>query len=135
MSSSAKPNRDSDISEIAAIRSAWISAVTIGDIDGLAALGTDDIVFVYGNGRCVSGKDALQVNLVHDLGFFDFEPRDKYEEISFHGNWAVEFIEVDTTVTAVRGGTQIKAPSKVVALYSRQGNGSWKVARVIHLEG
>jgi len=34
MSNSAKPNRDSDISEIAAIRSAWISAVTAGDIDG-----------------------------------------------------------------------------------------------------
>ena len=135
MSGTAKYDYDSDISKIVSIRAAWVSAVKASDIDSLIALGTDDIAVVYGSGKCVCGKDALRVNLVHDLRVFDIEPLDSYEEIAFHGNWAVEFIETDRTLTAIRGGIQVKSHSKMVVLYSRRHDGSWKVARVIQLEG
>lgn len=73
MNRAADRGHELDISKIAAVRAAWISAVKASDINGLIALATDDIVVVNGNGKAATGVDALRAGLTHDFGLFDLE--------------------------------------------------------------
>lgn len=135
MNSSVNRGHDLDISKIAAVRAAWISAAKASDINGLIALATDDIVVVHGNGKTATGLDALRADLVHDFGLFDLEPRDSSAEIIVHDSWAIEFCDVDGTVSTVKSGTRVQTHSRIIAVFSRQPDTSWKVARVIGLPG
>ena len=135
MNHSADAGHDVDIAKIAAVRAAWIRAVEASDINALIALATDDIVVVHGKGKAAVGIDALRADLQHDFGIFDVEPRDSSAEIIVHNKWAIEFCEVDQMLSGVRGGTGVRTHSRIVAVFSRQPDASWKVARVIGLPG
>ena len=131
----ANPGRDLDIANIAAVRAAWIRAAETSDISGLIALATDDIVVVHGNGKAAIGIDALRADLTRDFRIFDVEPRDASAEIIVHDKWAIEFCEVDQVVSGVKAGSEVQTHSRIVAVFSRQPDASWKVARVIALPG
>lgn len=135
MNRGANPNHDLEISKIAAVRAAWIRAVEASDINGLIALATDDIVVLHTNGRIAIGVDAVRGDLKHDFGLFDVEPRDSSAEIVVHDKWAIEFCNVDQMVSGVKRGIGIQTHSGIVAVFSRQPDASWKVARVIGLPG
>ena len=135
MNCSANRTHDLDISKIAAVRAAWISAAKASDINGLIALATDDIVLVNGDGKTVTGVDALRADLTHDFGLFDLELRDSSAEIIVHDRWAIEFCEVDRVVSAIKSGRPVQMHSRIIAVFSRQPDASWKVARVIGLRG
>jgi ketosteroid isomerase-like protein len=132
---SANLGHDLEVSKIAAVRAGWISAVKASDIDRLIALATDDIVVVNGDGKTAIGIDALRANLTHDFGLFDVEPRDSSAQIIVHDSWAIEFCEVDRMVSAVKSGRRVQTRSRIIAVFSRQPDASWKVARVIGLPG
>lgn len=127
-------NRQSDALRVAAVRHAWIAAVRNGDVDSLVAMLSDDIVVVHRNGQCVNGKDAVRAELLTDFRLFDFEQEDSLSEIIVHDQWALEFSEVESTATAIKGGAQVKAHFGVIAVFERQPDSSWKVARVIALQ-
>jgi ketosteroid isomerase-like protein len=132
---SANPDREVDVAKIAAVRAAWIRAMEASDINGLIALASDDIVVVHENGKAAIGIDALRTDLAHDFGIFDVEPRDSSAEIIVHDKWAIQFCEVDQMLSGVRGCTGVRTHSRIVAVFSRQPDASWKVARVIGLPG
>ena len=135
MNRSANPDREVDVAKIAAVRAAWIRAMEASDINGLIALASDDIVVVHENGKAAIGIDALRTDLAHDFGIFDVEPRDSSAEIIVHDKWAIQFCEVDQMLSGVRGCTGVRTHSRIVAVFSRQPDASWKVARVIGLPG
>ena len=57
MPSSPQSDIASDLSKIAAVREAWIAAVKDSDVDRLISMVTNGVAGVFGNGRCVSGKE------------------------------------------------------------------------------
>ena len=81
------------------------------------------------------GVDALRADLKHDFGIFDVKPRDASAKIIVHDKWAIEFCEVDQVVSGVKAGSGVQTHSRLVAVFSRQPDASWKVARVIALPG
>lgn len=58
------PDSNTVTSSIAAVRQAWLDAVRAGDAERLAAMVTDDVVVVHGNGRCVHGRDELKTDFL-----------------------------------------------------------------------
>jgi len=109
--------------------------VKASDIDGLIALATDGVVVVNGDGKTLPGLDALRTDLAHDFGLFDLELRDSSAEIIVHDSWAVALCEVDGMVSGIKSGRRVERHSRIVAVFSRQPDASWKVARVIGLRG
>jgi uncharacterized protein (TIGR02246 family) len=124
---------DSDNSKIAAVWEVWNAALKANDASGLAAFVTDDVVFVHGNGRCVCGKEELKADFLKSFERFDFDRKFSPAEIVVRDKWAFEICEVESTLTAVRGGIQVRAHSRNVIAFARQPDSSWKVARVIEL--
>ena len=133
MDSMPNPGTDSDVSEIAELWEAWNAALKGNDANRLLALMTDDVVFVRGNGQCVCGKKEFQEHILKSFGRFDFDRKYSPAELVAVGKWAFQICEVETTLTAVRGGVQVHATSRTIVVFIRQLDTSWKVARVVEL--
>ena len=68
-----EPDINSTASSLAAVRQAWLDAVRVGDAERLAAMVTDDVVVVHGNGRCVRGRDELKADFLKGFEAFSIE--------------------------------------------------------------
>lgn len=85
MNSSPELNHDF-LSCITAVRRARLDAVRAGDTDRLAALVTDDIVVIPGNGRCVDGKDELKADFLNGFRNFVIDQKVSEPEVIERGN-------------------------------------------------
>jgi uncharacterized protein (TIGR02246 family) len=133
LDSFSNPDIDSDVSKIAAVLEALNAALKINDANRLAALVTDDVVSVRGNGRCVCGREEIKADFLKRVGRFDFDRKFSSAEIIVRDKWAMEICEMETALTGVGGGIQVQTHSRVVILFARQPDTSWKVARVLEL--
>lgn len=118
-------------SSIAAVRQAWLAAVKAGDAEGLAAMVTDDIVVVHGNGGCVHGKDELSADFRSGFETCSMEQSISSAEVAVRGGWDFEVSEVESTLTPRAGGASTYIHSTTVVALHRQRDGSWKVGRVL----
>jgi len=120
-------------STIAAMRQAWLDAVTAADAGRVAALVTDDVVVVHGNGRCVCSREALREDFLKGLDAFSIEQSVSNSEVVVRGGWAFEISEVESRLTPRRGGQATHVRSTTVVALRQQPDGSWKVGRVLGL--
>jgi len=125
------PDFNSVASSVAAVRQAWLDAVRTGDVERLAAMVTDDVVVVHGNGRCVRGRDELKADFLKGFESFSIEQIVSSAEVVVRGTWAFEIAEVDSRLTPRCGGDSTKVHSTTVVALSRQPDGSWKIGRVL----
>jgi len=121
------------VSSIAAVRQAWLDAVKAGDAERLAALVTDDVVVVHGNGRCVRGRDELKVDFLRGFEAFSIEQSVASVEIVIRGAWAFEICEIESRLTPNCGDESTHVQSTTVVALNRQPDRSWKVGRVLGL--
>ena len=133
MASSPQSDIASDLSKIAAVREAWIAAVKDSDVDRLISMVTNGVVGVFGNGRCVSGKEELKAAFMSGFGRFDIERRVVSAEVLLRDKWAFEIDEMEAKLTPIRAGTEIRAHLKTIVVFERQSDASWKVARLLDL--
>ena len=122
---------NSTVSPIVSVRQAWLDAVRAGDAERLAALVTDDVVVVYGNGRCVRGRDELKADFLRGFEAFSIEQNVSSAEIIIRARWAFEICEVESLLTPRRGGHPTHIHSTTVVALNQQSDGSWKVGRVL----
>ena len=118
-------------SSIAAVRQTWLDAVRAGDAARLAALVTDDVVVVHGNGRCVCGQEALIADFRKGFEAFAIAQQVSNSQIVVRGAWTVEISDVDTRLIPHGGGRTSEVHSTSVVALKRQTDGSWKVGRVL----
>jgi len=126
-----EPQLSSDTGRIIAVRKAWLDAVRACDIERLAALVTDDVVVVHGNGRSVHGKNDLKLDLRSGFQRFMIDQVVSSAEIVMRGDWAFEIAYVESVLIPVGGGEARNFASTTVVALARQPDGAWKIGRVI----
>ena len=119
--------------KIAAVRQEWVQAVRDGNADRLGDLTTDGVVAVLKDGQCVNGKEAVRATLQHIFSLYDVERRTLASGVIIRDNWAIELDEMDSEMTSVSSGMEVRAHVKTVIVYARQSNGDWKIARLMEL--
>jgi len=125
------PDSNSVASSVAAVRQAWLDAVRAGDLERLAAMVTDDVVVVHGNGRCVRGREDLKADFLKGFESFSIEQHVSSTEVVVRGGWAFEIAEVESKLTPQCGGESTHVHSTTIVALNRQSDGSWKVGRVL----
>lgn len=125
------PDINSVASSVAAVRQAWLDAVRTGDVERLAAMVTDDVVVVHGNGRCVRGRDELKADFLKGFESFSIEQNVSSPEVVVRGRWAFEIAEVESRLAPKCGGESTHVHSTTIVALNRQSDGSWKVGRVL----
>lgn len=126
-------NPISEQAKIAAARQEWVRAVCDGNADRLANLTTDDVVAVLKDGRCFNGKEGLRAVFGHIFSLYDVEKRALASDVVIRDNWAIELDEMDSAMTQVSTGMDVRVHVKTVIVYGRQHDGEWKVARLMEL--
>jgi uncharacterized protein (TIGR02246 family) len=126
-----EPQSNTVTSTIAAVRQAWLDAVRAGDAERLAAMVTDDVVVMHGNGRCVHGRGELEADFLKGFEAFSMEQKVSSAEVVVRGRWAFEISEVESRLTPHLGGESKHVHSITIVALSQQSDASWKVARVL----
>jgi len=131
---SAAEQTDDDVAAIQALTAAWCTAIEAGDVAGILALYSDDIVRMQPNAPISRGKQAIEEFLRGAFEQFTFEvtwPIEGTEEIIVADGWAFLLSEYIEKFTPKAGGEAIEDYGKIVEICQKQPDGSWKFAREI----
>ena len=133
MNSKAKSDTSLNRSKITAVRKAFNQAVKRSEVRELRDLLTDDVVAIHEDGRCMCGKEEVEVFFRHAFARYDIEAAILSSDVIIHDKWAIEMDEVDSVRASFEYGAPIKARFKAVFVFGRQPDSSWKIARIIEL--
>jgi len=129
----AKQN-EADIAAINAVTEAWEAAVEAGNVDALVALRTDDMVQLPPDAPILRGKQALDKVYRGLFGQFSVVgtwPIRGTEEIVVADGWAFHMSEYALQIIPRTGEKTIEERGKMIAIFRKQPDGSWKIAREI----
>jgi len=124
------PN-DDEVALIAEVVGRWAAALADGDVPALAALMTDDVVVIHGDGRVVEGRDAVADDLARSLASMRILQRIHSEETVVAGEWAFDRAAIETIVTPRPEGPSRRWDSHVLTILRKDGAGRWRVARTM----
>ena len=111
----------------------WFEATKRGDLDGVLALMTDDVVFLLPGRSPMMGKSAFaaasRAQAAH--GQPRFESESAIQEISVHGDWAWIWTQLSVSITAP-GGQPVARSGHTLTILRKEG-GRWLLARDANL--
>ena len=124
-----------DHDDLAAILRRLEAAENAGDAECIISMMTDDAVIMVPNEPVQEGKQASAEFLRGMLGWM-IESLDRHigyvsSEMRVIGDHAFDRGTFAFTATPKSGGDTTQAQGKYFWLYSRDGDGSWKLARMI----
>ena len=122
---------EADVEAVKRVREQAVAAINAGDVDALAALATDDIVWMPQDKPTSIGKEAFRLYWVVLLEQFVFDRTLSHDEVIVAGDWAIHRSTLEGTLTPKSGGESMSQSSKAIDILRRQPDGSWKHARII----
>ncbi len=125
---------EADVAAIQALVQAWGAAVEAGDVAGIVALYTDDIVQMPPDKPANRGKQAIEEYYGPSLELFSVEvtwPVEGTEEIIVADGWAFHLSEYISRFTPKAEGETLEVRGKIIEICQQQADGSWKFAREI----
>ena len=99
-----------------------------GDVDGVMACCSDDVVMMPPNGPVVVGAEAVRAWLAEFLEQFTAELSTTTEDLVVEGDLAYARRSFAWTLTPKAGGEPITDHGKTVLIYKREAGGTWKAA-------
>ena len=122
---------DSDFGALTEMRERTMQAENDGDAEFFNSACTDDIVVMPSGMPALNGRQAAVGFMQSFLGQFDLRIRYVSAEIQIDGVTAYDRGTYSQTLTPKGGGPQSAENGNYLWLYRRDGEGSWKMARVI----
>jgi uncharacterized protein (TIGR02246 family) len=125
---------EADVAAIQTLVQTWGAAVEAGDIAGILALYTDDIVQMPPDAPANRGKQAIEKFYGGGLELFSFAvtwPVEGTEEVVVADGWAFYISEYIERLTPKAGGEEFAVSGKIIEICQKQPDGSWKFAREI----
>lgn len=129
--SGAPADAAADEAAIRAILDSATAAHAAGDAQRLAALFTDDAVFMRDGDTAISGRAALEGYIGSVFAANVSTAAIRPVEIQVSGDWAFARTSVSGALTPKDGRPPVQFDLKEIAIYRRQADGRWKVARLI----
>lgn len=129
--SKVEPDTEADKQAIASALKEATAAHHAGDAERWAAVFADDAIAMPPNQPAISGKAALQQWAGERFSKFKSTAEIKPVEIEVAGDWAFVRTAVSGAFTPKDGSAAMELDLKEIAIYRRQPDGAWKVARLI----
>jgi uncharacterized protein (TIGR02246 family) len=122
---------NANMDEIRQVALRWTTAVEAGNVEQLGRLMSDDIIVIHGNGRTVSGREAVMADFAHSFESFCLKQSVESEETVIAGDWAFDRARVHTTISPLKGGDTKEIDSRTLTILRKEGPRGWCVARSI----
>ena len=120
--------------DVTAIQVFLDNATTInnaGDIMGWVDLFADDVVYMPDGQPPITTREALEGAAVSHFSRYQPNIRITADEIEIVGDWAFARTTVTGTLTPHRNRNPLTIDRKEIAIFRRQADGRWKLARLI----
>lgn len=125
-------SNESDVAAIQAMTEAWEEAIQAEDVPALLAMSTDDIVVMGPDAPSARGKQVLEESYRSLFEAFSVTatwPVEGTEEIVVADRWAYQMSEFTLAMIPKDGGEAIEAHGKLIMIFQRQPDGTWRFAR------
>ena len=111
----------------------WLAAVSAQDSARLAAMVTEDVVFLPPGYAPIKGRGAVEAMYRSFFPQFSSVRQSvSIEEVGVSGQWAFVWGTETTVLTPKGGGPAIEMLGKGMSILRRQPDGTWKFARAIN---
>jgi uncharacterized protein (TIGR02246 family) len=124
-------NQCEDVAAIRKLAEDWSAGWDRGDTEALLSLYTDDPVLMPQGQPAVTGKNAIRAIYQSFFGEFTVKGEGEVVEVEASGDLGYFWNRYALTATPRAGGELIRGEGKSVFIVRRQGDGSWKIARLI----
>ncbi|MEP7065112.1 MAG: SgcJ/EcaC family oxidoreductase [Gemmatimonadota bacterium] len=115
---------------IRAVVETWFAATRSGDLDTVLNLMTDDVVFMV-PGQQPFGKEAFAA-ASKGMANVAINGTSEIVELQVLGNWAYVRNRIEMTMTPP-GGAMVRRAGYTLAIFRKEQNGSWRLARDANL--
>ena len=120
---------EADIAAIEDALNLYGVAMNTGDLELFLSLHADDIVKMGPGAPATFGQEELRASTKPLFDNFTTEMDYNREEIQVNGDWGFARGTFTATMTPKAGGEPLYMDAKTMALWKRQADGSWKLAR------
>ena len=127
-----KADIESDTEAISSLTKEILRSWNEGDYEGYMALIDDDAIFMPPNASAITGIDALRSLYRVSFDQLTFDITISTEEIHVCDDWAFTRETWIGSMTPKNGGEPIRPNNKVIGIYRKQSDGSWKLWRAIY---
>src|SRR5689334_19121515 len=130
-SSPAHPSRAEDEAAVASAMDNYVAAVRSSDAKKIVAWWTDDAIFINKNQPTVVGRPTMEAQLTGALATMRIAKvtLDRVD-LSVSGDLAYVIGTFDEVIQPATGNP-VSSTGRVVYLWRRQADGSWKIARLL----
>jgi ketosteroid isomerase-like protein len=108
---------------------AYVSAINSNNLEALLGVLTDDVVFMAPGEPAMVGKAAVRPWLDGYIKAYKTHWDKPVQEFVVAGEWAFERYTYKSTDTPVGGGAPVEDTGWGLAIYHRDADGKWRVAR------
>ena len=129
--SAAKPAAVADAADSTAhlTHEAYSTAINSNNLDSLAGMFTEDVVFLAAHAPPIVGKAAVRKWAKDYLQAFTTHWDKTSHEFVVAGEWAFERYSYKSTDTPKAGGAAVEDTGWGLVIYHHDADGSWRVAR------
>ena len=126
-----RSHADADEAAIRDLIARTEAANNAADTLGWVALFEEGAVYMPPRAPAVTTREGLEETAAAGFGPWAADVRISPVEIVIQGDWAFARSDVSGTVTSREDGETSPVDVKQIAIYHRQPDGSWKIARLI----
>ncbi len=126
-----EPTREADENAIRALLQEYAAAFSAGDVARLLACYTEDAVRMPPAAPAYTGRAAFEEGFRSKFEQFSYQLTWPTEEIVVADGWAFHQRSYTSRLTPVGGGEVIEGSGKAIAIFQKQPDNSWKIAREI----
>ena len=120
-----------DVAAINRVHDEYTAALNAGDAAAYVALLTEDVFVMPPNQPAAIGQEASRARIQRLFDQNTLEIARSVKEVVVVGDWAFSRHTGTGTLTPKAGGEPTEFRNKGMAIFQRQPDGSWKIARYI----
>jgi uncharacterized protein (TIGR02246 family) len=110
----------------------WLAAINTKDVNALAALVTEDCVFLASGSAPILGRQQFKKAYLSLFQRYDVEQTVHFEEIQSASDWAFGWGTDEIIVKPLAGGPPVHFAGHNVSILRRESDGVWRFARGIN---
>jgi ketosteroid isomerase-like protein len=109
----------------------YIVHLEAGDLNGFMTIWTDDIIWMPPNEAIRKGKESCKQWIQPFFDNYTLKEKVTFEELEVSGDWAFARGTWDLEGTPKGEGAKIHDVGKLIFIFERQSDGSWKISHDI----